>query len=280
VREFYQEAKMPQLTTKPLSWLKVNPQVRKTFSEEDLQRLGESLKVKQQVPVLTQPDGVLIDGERRLRAAQRVGMTTLDVIIADKVLSDFEAKTWQLTNALHRADLTGYEKWVACTDLLAMNVGYQLKDLAELLRYDPAQISRLTAASKCIGEVQDAYRDEKITTSDVYAISKQAPSVQIGLLNLKLSGAITSRDALERVGRQNKKADGPVVRTPKVRIVMPGATVLISGKDVDMDELIELLAATLKEARKAAGQRFDVKTWQSMMSDKAKAEVADGKRIA
>jgi hypothetical protein len=56
-----------------------------------------------------------------------------------------------------------------------------------------------------------------------------------------------------------------------VKIAMPqGASVVISGNDLSMSDVVELLAETLKEARKAAEQ-YDVKTFQSMMRDKSKA---------
>jgi hypothetical protein len=32
---------MPEITRKPLSWFKVNPQVRKTFDKNSLRRLGD-----------------------------------------------------------------------------------------------------------------------------------------------------------------------------------------------------------------------------------------------
>jgi hypothetical protein len=48
-----------------------------------------------------------------------------------------------------------------------------------------------------------------------------------------------------------------------------GANVVISGSDLGMSDVVELLSETLKEARKAAEQ-FDVRTFQSMMRDKAK----------
>ncbi len=48
-----------------------------------------------------------------------------------------------------------------------------------------------------------------------------------------------------------------------------GASVVISGNDLSMSDVVELLAETLKEARKAAEQ-YDVKTWQAMMRDKAR----------
>ena len=60
------------------------------------------------------------------------------------------------------------------------------------------------------------------------------------------------------------------MKLSRVKIAMPQATVVISGKELSMAEVVDLLADTLKEARRAADQ-FDVKTWQSMMKDKAKS---------
>jgi len=74
---------MPQLATKPLSWFKANPQVRKAFDDAELRALGESLRVRQLQPVLAKPDGTLIAGERRYRAAKLVGLESLQVIITD-----------------------------------------------------------------------------------------------------------------------------------------------------------------------------------------------------
>jgi hypothetical protein len=59
------------------------------------------------------------------------------------------------------------------------------------------------------------------------------------------------------------------VKQSRVSIPMPAAIVTISGKDIGMTEVVETLADALKEARRAAEQ-FDVKTFQSMMRDKAK----------
>src|ERR1039457_463375 len=107
---------MPQLIAKPLSWFKINPQVRKFFDEADLRRLGESLKVRQLQAVLTQPDGTLIAGERRYRAALLVGLATLEVKIADETLDASQVKLWQITENIQRADLSGYEKWQGCAE--------------------------------------------------------------------------------------------------------------------------------------------------------------------
>jgi ParB family transcriptional regulator, chromosome partitioning protein len=255
---------------KPLSWFKHDPnQPRKAFAEDDLRSLGESMKAHGQLqPVGAKPDGTLLWGERRWRAAESVGMKELSVIITDKPLSDAEVRVIQLTENMHRADLSGFEKWTACAELMCMNPHWQLKDLAESLRLDPSMVTRLLSPSRCIEEVQDALRDGKIGIAVCYELSHLGPEEQKRLLALKLAGA--SRDEVARQGRKQRNGNTPAVRMSRVKISMAEATVVITGCDLGMAEVVELLSETLKEARKAADQ-YDVKTFQSMMRDKAKA---------
>ena len=145
---------MPEITRKPLTWFRVNPQVWKTFDEDGLRRLGESLKVRQLQPVLAQPDGTIIVGEGRWQGAGLVGMDELEVIIADRQLSEVEVKLCQLIENLQRKKLTGYEQWLGCADILALNTGWGGKELAEHLHLDPSTITRLLSPSKCVGTVQ------------------------------------------------------------------------------------------------------------------------------
>jgi ParB/RepB/Spo0J family partition protein len=94
-------------------------------------------------PVGAKPDGTLLWGERRFRAAQLAGLKELSVIITDRPLSDSEIRLIQLTENMLRADLSGHEKWMACTELMAMNPGWQMKDLAgHLLGDDVGMLSR------------------------------------------------------------------------------------------------------------------------------------------
>jgi ParB family chromosome partitioning protein len=258
------------LTTKPLSFFKTDPnQPRKHFTEADLLSLGSSMKTLGQLqPVGAKPDGILLWGERRFRAAGLVGLKELSVIITDRLLSDSEIRLIQLTENLHRADLTGHEKWMACSELMEMNPEWQMKDLAGRLNLDPSMATRLLSPSKCIEAAQDALREGKIGISDCYAISKLPPDEQAGLLARKLSGA--SRDSIEQEGRKARSGGKESVRLSRVKIAMPqGVTVVVTGTSLGMAELVDLLLETIKEARKAAEQ-YDVKTFQSMMRDKAK----------
>ena len=180
-----------------------------------------------------------------------------------------QVKLWQITENMQRADLSGYEKWQGCAELIGMNPTWQSKDLAERLHLDPSMVTRLLSPSKCIIAAQEALASGKIGISDCYAISKVPEAEQEGLLALKLSGA--SRDAIEQAGRKNRKGATAAVSLSRVKIAMHGgATVVITSKDLGMAQVIELLTETLKEARKAAEQ-YDVKTFVSMMRDKAKA---------
>lgn len=113
---------MPEVLKKPPAVLRPDPgQPRKQFPEAELRELGESMRVRQLQPVMARPDGTLIAGERRLRAAQLVGLPTIDVIVVDEPLSETQLRVLQLTENVHRADLSEGEKYRACAELLRLN---------------------------------------------------------------------------------------------------------------------------------------------------------------
>src|SRR5580698_4769460 len=130
-----------RLECKPLAFFKPDPnQPRKHFDEAALRSLGESLKARQNDPVQAKPDGTLIDGERRWRAATLVGLRKLDVIITDAELTDTQINIVRLTSFFHREDLSAHEKWLACQRLLELNPGWLAKDLADHLHIDPSMV--------------------------------------------------------------------------------------------------------------------------------------------
>jgi ParB/RepB/Spo0J family partition protein len=234
---------MPKLETKPVGFFKTAKQVRDVHQDDELRSLGESLKVRQLQAIIAKPDGLVIAGHRRLAAAILVGKPTLDVIITDEALSDSQIRGIQLEENIHRADLTGHEKWQACKELLELNAGWNGKDLAGHLHLDPSSVTRLLSPEKCIAEAQAALRDGKITISDCYAISKLAPEDQPGLLALKLEGA--SRDELERKGRAArntaKNGDTDTAKVERLPVALSAGTVIIKAKKGE--EALNLAAA-------------------------------------
>lgn len=260
---------MPKLETKPLSWFKVAPQARRHFDEAELRQLGESLKVKQLQPVLARPDGSLIAGERRFRAASLAGLAALDVVISEEPLTETQIKVFQLTENLHRADLRDAEKWRACEELLRLNPGWSNKDLAAHLKLGESTVTKYLSPTRCIPEVQEALEAGRLGVTAVYEISRMPADQQAELLQLKLSGA--SRDALADRIRKQKNQSVPQVRVKRIACPLPsGTSVVVSGEDLSLDDLIEALADAQKEARKAREQGLDPKTFAALMKDKAK----------
>ncbi len=261
---------MPVLASKPLSWFKVAPQARRHFEESDLRQLGDSLKDRQLQPVLAKPDGTLIAGERRYRAAKLVGLPTLDVVITEEPLTDTQIKVIQLTENLHRADLRDSEKWRACEELLRLNPGWANKDLAAHLKLGESTVTKYLAPSRCIPDVQQALEAGQCGITACYEISRVPAEQQGELLRLKLSG--TSRDGLAEHVRKQKRDAAPQIRVKRIACPLPsGVGIVVTGEELSLDDLIEALGEAQKEAKKAREQGLDAKTFSAVMRDKAKA---------
>jgi ParB family chromosome partitioning protein len=260
------------IVRKPADWFKVD-NIRQAFDHDALVQLGKSLRRRQWHPVLARPDGTLIDGERRVRAAKLEGLESLDTIVVDAELSRSEVRLAQAATAMHRADLTAGEKYELCYELLQLRPDWQAKDLAEHLCIDPSMVTRIMAASKTIPAVRQALKEGKLSTTDVYAISKVPEAEQPALLEAKLNGA--SRDALEERAKATRRkataATEPRVSSMRIPLAS-GICVTVSGKSLSLDDVVEASAELAKEARKARDQYHDAKTWLAVMRDKARTD--------
>lgn len=258
---------MRQLTRKPLDWFHPDPtQPRKDFDPEELRALGKSLKFGQHVPGLARPDGTIIDGERRWRAAKLVALDGLDVIVTDEPLTPGQVKEIQLVTALHRADLKPYELYCGCVEWGNSNPGATGLDLARKISRDPSMVSKIMSLSRCIPAIHEAVKAGLVGISDWAAMSKVDEKTQHEMLAAKLNGS--SRDELERKGRKARNGlDEP--KAAKVKIPFAGGSALVTCKDLVMSSLVEILEGILKEAKRAVGQ-FDIKTFVAMQRDKQK----------
>lgn len=110
------------LSEVPVSAVSPNPnQPRVHFDEESLTELAASItEMGVLQPILVRPlaDGAfeLIAGERRWRAAQRAGLTTIPAVI--RLTDDVSSVEQALVENLHRQDLTALEEAAAYQQLL------------------------------------------------------------------------------------------------------------------------------------------------------------------
>ena len=260
---------MPEM---PVSRLKSNPSnPRRAFDQQSLRALGESMKTDGQLqPVGARPDGTLLWGERRFRAAQLVGLASLNVVVIEKPLSESDSQVIHLSENLHRTDLSDPEVYLGVKDLAALNPTWLKKDLAAHLHKDASWVTRILAIDGLIPAAREAFLAGAFGLSVAYEISKASAQEQHELLAAKLSGA--SRDEIGRQGR--KKRNGtPAVRVGRIKCPLPsGAVIQVSGQEISLDDMIEALVELLKEAKKASEQGLDAKTFERVCKDKAKVK--------
>lgn len=263
----------------PVANLKPGLNVRKDAREETLAALGDSLAVKQHHPILVDPDGVIIDGWRRFLGAKLRGLVSLKAIITEKRVSEMsetELRLAQISIAHHTENLSGSELYESCYSLLQLNLDWTAKMLAEQLNIDPSMMTRILSASKCIPEVREAFRERKIGTSTVYAISKYSEDKQAEVLCMKLAGA--SRDQLERQRRKSGKRNRnrSISKTPRTSLtLLSGATVSVNNV-ATVDALIQTLTELIREAKRGQDQQFDLKTLETVLRRKASVSPATG----
>ena len=262
------------LAKKELSFFYPDPnQPRKEFGQAELTALEESLFVRQDIPLIAFENGMIIDGERRWRAAQLKGrIKALDVVITDKAMTPSELRVFQITSSIHRASLTGYELWQACVDLQALNPQWQLKDLAAHLQMEASSITRYLSPSKCVVAWQEALKARKVGVSDCYEASKMPEADQPALLAFKLSGA--SRNALAAAGKKVRSDSTPSVKVSNLKVALCGGiSIVIKGPAIDIDQAINSLGFAIKEMKKAVADGLDARTAQNVWRDKSRVGV-------
>ncbi len=129
----------------PLASIRANPlQPRKEFREEDLADLASSLRVSgllQPITVRPAPRGAgfeLIAGERRLRAAQRLGWTEIAAVVRD--VDDKMLLSLAMVENLQRSDLNPIEE-AEGYDQLIRDFSLTQQEVAEIVGKDRSTVA-------------------------------------------------------------------------------------------------------------------------------------------
>ncbi len=161
----------------PVASIRPNPyQPREHFDEEELSSLAESIRevgILQPVLVRDTDDGYeLIAGERRWRAARRVGLQNIPALVRDT--DDASALEHALVENVHRSDLNVLEEAAAYQQLIedfgltheevAIRVGRSRTAVTNTLRLMqlPPTVQRLVRdKSLTMGHAASAARDTR-----------------------------------------------------------------------------------------------------------------------
>lgn len=260
----------------PLTDLVPDPdQPRSVFSEESLQQLAQTLVTGQLQPVLAyRKEGqlLILDGERRWRAARLAKLSSIEVIEVDAP-TPAEAMQQALTVNVQREDLNGIDAARSIARFQELT-GWPAAKVAAELGLSPAKISRLLALLRLPESVQELVLSGALSPSVAYQIVQVAdPAEQERLAAEAVAGGL-SRDAV--AGRRKAKACTGQGRRSSPRVVarLEGErTVTMAGAGLDsLDALIEWLEELLGKARKARPRGMELSTFISLLSDQAKAK--------
>lgn len=208
----------------PLDRLVPDPnQPRKTFPEEDLQRLAESLAQHGQIqPILVRPAqgkgrrGMyeIVAGERRFRAAQLAGIADLEAKVESYELNT--AAVVQLVENLHREDLSDIDKAHGLQRLRQLTEK-TWEEVAELVRLSQAYVKKLAGLVKLEEPVQELIREGKLSGSQGSALLRYPGQLQV----VKAQEVVDKGIPASVIQRESQRELPPARRGPKPRAAGP-----------------------------------------------------------
>lgn len=206
----------------PLSEIVPNrEQPRKRFSEEDLADLVLSIQthgVLQPITVMEREDGgyELIAGERRLRASEMAGKTTVPALV--RVASRREQLELALIENIQRADLNPIEEAFAY-DRLMSEFGLTQQEVADRVGKSRPAVANTIRLLELPNQIQAALIEEKISMGKARALlGLQTEAEQMAMFQSMMGERMTVRDVEHSVRQQDTKSSkGSVRRDPNIR---------------------------------------------------------------
>jgi ParB family chromosome partitioning protein len=172
----------------PVSAIEADPnQPRRSFDEEKLQELAESIKLYGILsPILVRAGALpgrytIISGERRYRASQLAGLAAIPAIVSQGEGEDSRTLAIQLVENLQRDDLSSLERAQA---IGALRDGHNLsiRDIAEKLSISKSAVQRSLEILQLPDDLLNALR-EGASESKVLLVAKiDDPAVRASYL--------------------------------------------------------------------------------------------------
>ena len=245
-----------------LSEIRTNPyQPRKTFNEEALKELAESIKnygVFQPIIVKKSIKGYdLIAGERRVRASKLAGLEKIPAIIKD--FSDEMMREIALLENLQRENLTGIElAWAYKGIIDSLHITQD--ELADKIGKSRSSITNVLGLLNLPTSVQNMVLDGKLSMGHARELSKLDDKDKVIELAKKVANEGLSVRDIEQLSKSSDiKRKNPISRVnnsnnnytyiEKELTEFFGTKVKVNGKkieisftnDNDLDRLLEIM---------------------------------------
>jgi ParB family chromosome partitioning protein len=238
-----------------LDRISILPQVRKHFDQESLHGLAVSLReVGQLQPIRVRREGdrlVVVDGERRFRAAKIAGFDSIAAILEERQLSPPEVTQRQLIADCHCKNLKPIDLASAIRDLME-GTGWTASEAAGHLGFSKATVTRLLSLLSLPEAVRDQVATGALAASTAYEISKVADAAkQVEMAREAANGKLT-RDAVNGRAKHKRNAKARAAKKPVPKVVAKlsdGRSVAFSGPELSS---VAVLIAWLEELLAAA----------------------------
>ena len=245
-----------------ISEIRSNPfQPRKTFNQEKLEELAESIKAHglfQPIIVKKSIKGYeLVAGERRTKAAALAGFDKIPAIVRD--FTDEEMMEVALLENIQREDLNPIEEAEALDSIIKKS-GMTQEELAQKISKSRSYITNFIGIVSLPEEVKELVRSGKLSMAHARILSKMEDEVTIVTLAYRIVNEGISVRQLESIAKGEE-----IAKKHKVSRVVPlnrvysvyenamrekiGTRVTISSKkvtipfdsDADLERILEII---------------------------------------
>ncbi|WP_339020856.1 ParB/RepB/Spo0J family partition protein [Spiroplasma endosymbiont of Atherix ibis] len=241
--------------------LKSNPfQPRKTFEEEELQELADSIKTHGIIqPIIVNNKNEIVAGERRTRAAKLVGLKEIPAIILE--LSSNQMEEFAIIENIQRVDLLDIEEAVAYKKL-STNLKLKQEEIATRVGKSRSHVANIMRLLNLPQKVQDVMLQRKITMGQAKPLLSIINNEELldSIFKKIIEQDLTARaieqliknNNLKEVEKPNASKSPSVIYTENKIMRRLGTKVTIdNGKltiryfnDDDLNRILELLGLT------------------------------------
>ena len=207
----------------PIEFLRPNPRnPRRNFSDDELDSLAASIRERgiiQPILVRTIPSQMdayeIIAGERRWRAAQRVGQHEVPVLLME--VDDRASLEIAIVENVQRTDLNAIEEALGYQQLIA-DFGHSQGELAQIIGKSRSHVANMLRLLALPEEIKDLMRDGKLSAGHGRALLslKDAHAAARRIVAHDLS----VRD-VERMAQEEADGDTPEQRPAKAKSKSP-----------------------------------------------------------
>ena len=201
-----------RVIVKPIPLVQISPnpdQPRKTFSDDELRDLSESIREKgvlvpiilrtvQNKPYLYE----IVAGERRYRAAKMAGLSEIPALV--KNLTNQNAMEIALIENVQRENLNPIEEAAGYENLMH-KCGYSLSDVSKLIGKSESYIRNLMRINSLPESVKEYVKNGELSASHArtIAVSENPEQLAHDIINNKMSVAAAQKQVKES-NRSNK----------------------------------------------------------------------------